>query len=63
MRDARTGAVTDRVTPPAGESFSLVTSAGQGVFFLTGSGTRGDSMNRGLVVCVVAGECCGQREG
>ena len=43
VRDARTGAVTDRVQPPAGESFLRVTSAGQGVFFLTGSGARGDS--------------------
>ena len=43
VRDARTGAVTDRVKPPAGESFMRVTSAGQGVFFLTGSGARGDS--------------------
>ena len=43
MRNARTGAVTDRVKPPAGESFTRVTSAGQGVFFLTGSGLRGES--------------------
>jgi len=43
VRDARTGAVTDRVKPPAGESFTRVTSAGQGAFFLTGSGARDDS--------------------
>ena len=48
MRDARTGAVTDRVKPPAGESFMRVTSTGQGAFFLTTSGAptsgaRGDS--------------------
>jgi hypothetical protein len=38
VRDARTGTVTDRVKPPAGESFMRVTSTGQGVFFLTTSG-------------------------
>jgi hypothetical protein len=43
VRDARTGAVTDRVKPPADESFMRVTSAGQGEFFLTGSGARGGS--------------------
>jgi hypothetical protein len=32
VRDARTGAVTDRVKPPTGESFTRVTSAGQGAF-------------------------------
>jgi hypothetical protein len=37
VRDARTGAVTDLITPPpdAGQ-FSAVTSAGGGLFFLTG---------------------------
>lgn len=43
VRDVRTGAVTDRVKPPAGQSFMRVASAGQGVFFLSGSGPRGDS--------------------
>jgi hypothetical protein len=42
VRDARTGAVTDRIKPPAGE-FMRVTSSGQGVFFLTASGARGAS--------------------
>jgi len=37
VRDARTGAVTDRIKPPAGESFMRVTSNGQGAFFLTAS--------------------------
>jgi hypothetical protein len=37
VRDARTGAVTDRIKPPAGESFTQVTSDGQGAFFLTAS--------------------------
>jgi hypothetical protein len=37
VRDARTGAVTDRIKPPAGESFMRVTSNGQGAFFLTTS--------------------------
>jgi hypothetical protein len=40
VRDARTGAVTDRIKPPAGESFMRVTSNGQGEFFLTASGAR-----------------------
>ncbi len=35
VRDARTGAVTDRIKPPAGEHFTQVTSNGQGAFFLT----------------------------
>jgi hypothetical protein len=43
VRDARTGAVTDRVKPAAGAAFLRVTSAGQGVFFLIGSGAGGDS--------------------
>jgi hypothetical protein len=42
VRDARTGAVTDRIKPPAGE-FMRVTSNGQGAFFLTASGARGAS--------------------
>jgi hypothetical protein len=37
VRDARTGAVTDRIKPPAGQSFMRVTSNGQGAFFLTAS--------------------------
>jgi hypothetical protein len=37
VRDARTGAVTDLVTPPPGVGrFSAVTSAGSGLFFFTG---------------------------
>jgi hypothetical protein len=51
VRDARTGTVTDLVKPPAGE-FMRVASAGQGVFFLTGSGRPGppqsDSPTSGL---------------
>lgn len=43
VRDARTGAVTDRIKPPAGEYFMRVTSNGQGAFFLTASGARGAS--------------------
>jgi hypothetical protein len=39
VRDARTGAVTDRIKPPAGE-FMRVTSDGQGAFFLTASVNR-----------------------
>lgn len=40
VRDARTGAVTDLVTPPPGAGqFSAVTSAGGGLFFLTFQGT------------------------
>lgn len=34
VRDARTGAVTARLKPPAGESFSGVTAAGPGTFLL-----------------------------
>ncbi|HEX6526886.1 MAG TPA: hypothetical protein VF070_43760 [Streptosporangiaceae bacterium] len=37
IRDVRTGAVTDMVKPPPGDTrFNAVTSAGGGVFFLTG---------------------------
>jgi hypothetical protein len=43
VRDARTGTVTDLIKPPAGESFTRVSSAGQGAFFLTGNGHRGDA--------------------
>ena len=39
VRDARTGAVTERIKPPAGE-FMRVVSNGQGAFFLTASGAR-----------------------
>jgi hypothetical protein len=48
VRDARTGTVTDLVKPPAGE-FMRVTSAGEGVFFLTTSGLprRSDSPTSG----------------
>ena len=42
VRDARTGAVTERIKPPAGE-FMRVVSNGQGAFFLTASGARGAS--------------------
>jgi hypothetical protein len=37
VRDARTGAVTDRIKPSAGEYFTRVTSSGEGAFFLTAS--------------------------
>jgi len=37
VRDACTGAVTDRIKPPAGQSFIQVTSTGQGAFLLTAS--------------------------
>jgi hypothetical protein len=40
VRDARTGAVTDLITPPPDVGqFSAVTSAGGGLFFLTGQDT------------------------
>jgi hypothetical protein len=43
VRDALTGTVTDLIKPPAGESFMRVSSAGQGVFFLTRNGHRVDA--------------------
>ncbi len=47
VRDARTGAVTDLVTPPPGVGqFSAVTSAGAGLFFLTSQDAASARMYR-----------------
>ena len=51
VRDARTGAVTDRIKPPAGQSFMRVTSNGQGAFFLTASVKCRGALHRRCTGC------------